>query len=85
MTVLEQQQKALREALGDFAQRRGQIFYDQIKSHVGVSDLRSQGRFIAIDALGGDYVFGDEIGSAMDAFRQRFGDRAVAWLVDLDV
>lgn len=85
MTVMEQQDRALKEALGDFAQRRGSIYFEQIRMRVGDAVLKRQGKFIAIDALSGEYVFGNSIGEAMDAFRQHNGDKAVAWLVDLDV
>ena len=84
MTVIEQQEKALKEALGDFAQRRGEIFFAQLRSDLG-PDIHRRGKFIAIDALSGEYVFGGSIGDAMDAFEQKFGMKAVAWLVDLDV
>ena len=83
MTVMEQQQKELREALGDFAQRRGTIFFEQITANAGAG-LRVQGQFIAIDALSGEYVLGTSIGDAMDVFERRFGTKAVAWLIDLD-
>lgn len=76
-------ERELNQALGDFAERRGKIFFERIKAREG-STLRQRGCFIAIDAMTGEFVFGEKIGSAMDAFRQAFGDRAVAWLVDLD-
>ena len=76
-------ERELNQALGDFAERRGQIFFARIQASHG-GNLRQGGRFIAIDAMSGEFVSGDTRLALMDHFRQKFGERSVAWIVDLE-